>query len=99
MVTKSDNAMIENVGGVDEQYLCENVVPNTSFPNMENVRLETIISLENEVLYFVIIKVQVIFWKPHHQNSICWGLFVVNDDLHVDLQNLQMLQCILCISK
>jgi hypothetical protein len=50
MVTKSDYAIIENVGGVDEQYLCEDVVPNTSFPNMENVRLETIISLENEVL-------------------------------------------------
>jgi len=27
------------------------------------------------------------------------GFFVVNDDLHVDLENLQMLQCIVCISK
>jgi hypothetical protein len=50
MVIKSDNSIIENVGGVDEQCLCENVVPNTSFPNMENVRLKIIISLENEVL-------------------------------------------------
>jgi hypothetical protein len=50
MVIESDYAIIENVGGVDEPYLCEDVVPNTSFPNMENVRLETIISLENEVL-------------------------------------------------
>jgi hypothetical protein len=54
MVTKSDNAIIENVGGVDEQYLCENVVPNTSFPNMENVHLETIISLENVRLETII---------------------------------------------
>jgi hypothetical protein len=50
MVTKSDYAIVESVGGVDEPFLCEDVVPNTSFSNMENVCLETIISLENEVL-------------------------------------------------
>jgi hypothetical protein len=27
---------------------------------------------------------------------ICWGFFVMNNGLHVDLVNLQMLQCIIC---
>jgi hypothetical protein len=99
MVTQSDYAIIESVGGVDEPYLCEDVVPNTSFSNMENVCLETTISLEDEVFWFVVIEVQVVFWKPHHRNSICWSLFVLNDGLHVDLEILQMLQCIVCISK
>jgi len=43
MVTQRNYAIVESVGGVDEPYLCENVVPNTSFSNMENVFLETTI--------------------------------------------------------
>jgi hypothetical protein len=50
MVTKCDFVIIENVGQVDESYLCENVVPNISFSNMESVHLETTISLKNEIL-------------------------------------------------
>jgi hypothetical protein len=50
MVIENNYAIVENVGGVDGPYLCEDVVPNTSFSNMENVCLETTISLENEVL-------------------------------------------------
>jgi hypothetical protein len=46
MVTKYDFVIVENVGWVDEPYLCENVVPNISFSDMENVHLETIISLK-----------------------------------------------------
>jgi hypothetical protein len=52
-----------------------------------------------EVVQLVTIKVQVAFWKPHHHSSICWGFFVVNDNLHVDIVNPQMLRCIICRSK
>jgi hypothetical protein len=96
-VTKNDSIIVESVGGVNEPYLCEDVVPNTSSSDMESVCLETALSLENDVLPLVTIEGQVIFYKPHHRNSICWGLFVVNDDLHVDFENPQMLRCIVCI--
>ncbi len=35
-------------------------------------------------------------WKSHSCMSIYWGLFALNNGLHVDLVNLQMLQCIIC---
>ncbi len=50
--------------------------------------------LENEILEFAIIQVQVAFWKPHNEGSIAWGFFAMNDDLLVHLENLQMLWCI-----
>jgi hypothetical protein len=50
MVIKSDSLIVENVGGVGEPYLCEDVVLNTSSSNMESVYFKTTISLENEVL-------------------------------------------------
>ncbi len=42
--------LLKVFSGVDEPYLCEDVIPNNSFSNMENVRLKTTVSLENEVL-------------------------------------------------
>jgi hypothetical protein len=76
MATKSDSLIVENVGGVGEPYLCEDVVPNTSSLDMESVCLETTLLLENEVLQLIITEAQVVFWKPHHQNSICWGFLL-----------------------
>jgi hypothetical protein len=55
---------------------------------MKNVWLEIGKSLENDVLQLVVIEVQVAFWKPHHQNSICWVFFSMNVDLFVDFENL-----------
>lgn len=34
--------------------------------------------------------------KFHNCMPICWGLFIMNNGLHVDLVNLQMLQCVIC---
>jgi hypothetical protein len=45
-------------------------------------------------LQLIVIKVQAIFWKPNHWNSICYVFFPMNDDLLVDFENLQMLQSI-----
>jgi hypothetical protein len=50
MVIEGDFFVGEIFGEVDEPYLSEDVVPNISFSNMENVHLETTILLENEVL-------------------------------------------------
>jgi len=38
MVREKNYTIVESVGGVDEPYLCEDVIPNTSFSNMENVQ-------------------------------------------------------------
>jgi hypothetical protein len=61
MATKNDSFIVENVGGVGEPYLCEDVVPNTSSLDMENVCLETTLSLENEVLQLIATEAQVVF--------------------------------------
>jgi hypothetical protein len=50
MVTECDFVIAENVGWVDEPYVCENVVPNISFSDMDSVHLKAIISLKNEIL-------------------------------------------------
>jgi hypothetical protein len=42
---------------------------------------------------------QASLWKPHNKTSICWSFFILNDNLHVDLLNPQMLRCIICRSQ
>jgi hypothetical protein len=37
MATKNDYFITNNVGGVDEPYSCEDVLPNTSSLDMENI--------------------------------------------------------------
>ncbi len=36
------------------------------------------------------------YWKPHGRNYLCWGVFCINDNVEVDLENTQMMRCILC---
>jgi hypothetical protein len=40
------------------------------------------------------VETQGMAWKPHSRLLICWGFFVVNDGLLVDVVKPQMLQCI-----
>jgi hypothetical protein len=42
----------------------------------------------------LVVESQAMAWKPHSHMFICWGFFVVNDGLLMDLMNLQMLWCI-----
>ncbi len=46
-------------------------------------------------MHFIITEAQAQKWKAHNMNSIGWGLFVVNNNLYVDLVNTQMLRCII----
>jgi hypothetical protein len=43
----------------------------------------------------LVIELQVVAWRPHSYLLICWGFFVINDGLHVDLVKSQVLQCII----
>jgi hypothetical protein len=45
------------------------------------------------------VEAQAMASKPHSHLSICWGFFVLNDSLIVDLVKPQMLQCIICRCK
>jgi hypothetical protein len=35
-------------------------------------------------------------WKLHGKTSLCWDLYCVNDNVVVDLENVQIICCILC---
>ncbi len=49
-----------------------------------------------QIQHLTTIQVQVIAWKPHNQTSQCWGFYVLNGNLLVDLEKSQMLKCIIC---
>jgi hypothetical protein len=34
------------------------------------------------------VEIQLVAWKPHNRTLICWGFFVVNDNLLVDVEKL-----------
>lgn len=44
-------------------------------------------------------EVQVLLWKLHNNTSICLNFFVINDNLLINLENPQMLWCIVYISQ
>jgi hypothetical protein len=46
-------------------------------------------------MQFTCIQAHAVAWNPHSWNSICWGFFIVNDNLLVDLVKLQMSRCII----
>jgi hypothetical protein len=89
MITKNENYVVENINGVDGPLISKDVSTNSS--KKENLCLKHNSLLENKILEFAIIQVQVAFWKPHNEGSIAWGFFAMNDDLLVHLENLQML--------
>ncbi len=42
-------------------------------------------------------EIQVLLWKLHNNTSICLSFFVVNDNLPTNIENPQMLRCIVYI--
>jgi hypothetical protein len=62
------------------------------------VHLQAPNMLKLDVKQLVIVEMQATTCKPHsHMFIHCWGLFAINNGLHVDLVNPQMLQCIIKI--
>jgi hypothetical protein len=47
----------------------------------------------------LVVKAQVVAWRPYIQLFICWGFFVINDGLPMDLVKSQVLWCIIYKSK
>jgi hypothetical protein len=69
--------------------------PTLFVSNVENVHLQVPNMLDDDISQLVIVETQVVAWKPHSNLLICWGYFVIDDGLHVDLVKLQMLWCII----
>jgi hypothetical protein len=83
-------------GGGDE------FAPNVStilFRKLSNVKsvhqqCDNVLQQSNQT-HFQVMELQLLLWKPHDVASICCNFFSINDKLHVELMNFQMLQCII----
>jgi hypothetical protein len=88
MAKENEVVVFENIGGVDEDIhrLSEN--PITNLLDVEIVHLYCDNDLvENDELHLLAIVVQVHKWKVDNRNSICLGIFVINDNFPIDLKN------------
>jgi hypothetical protein len=78
------------MGGVDEDVtsISPSQIKFSSFSNVENVHLEfsnvTLLDVI-DVSQLVVVEAQALAWKPHNRMSICWGFFVMNDGLPMNL--------------
>jgi hypothetical protein len=63
-----------------------NLVANTSDIESMYLQCDNDLLKTNE-MHFIIIEAQAQKWKARNMNSIGWGLFVVNNNLYVDLAN------------
>jgi hypothetical protein len=86
--------VFESMGGIDEVTPNVNICqPSHYLPNMKSVHQQCDQSnvLVSNKAHLQVMEIQALLWKLHNKTSICWSLFVVNDNLHVDLENPQML--------
>ncbi len=68
--------------------------PIGNLSNVEFVHLKCDSNLlENDDVQLTIVEVQIQQCKPHNMTSICWGFFIINDNLLIDFENPQMLWC------
>jgi hypothetical protein len=35
-------------------------------------------------------------WQPHGKLPLCWSFYCVNDNTEIDLENREIMRCILC---
>jgi len=93
---KEDEVMVfDSVGGVDEDTYGLNKNSTTRLLNAENVYLPCDNDLvDDDELHLVTIVIQTHKWKPNNKNSICWGLFTINDNSPIDIKNPHMSHCI-----
>ncbi len=81
--------LIEFVNMVKNNVIITTFNVNCNLLDVESMHMKaTMINyVEIEFMQLVVIQVQVVAWKPHRQNSICYGFFIINDNLLVDLKN------------
>ncbi len=89
MVKEDEIMVLESVGGVDENSPKLNMNSTTRFSNVESVHLVQCDNdlVENDELHLATITIQAHKWKPNNKNSICWGLFAINDNFPIAFKN------------
>ncbi len=96
-MVKDNIIVVESFGGVDDKLACDvnvNLVANTLDIESIHLQCDNDLLKTNEI-HFIIIETQVQKWKANNINSIDWGLFIVNNNLYVDIVNTWMLRCII----
>jgi len=71
------------------QLFTQTPITTSSFLDIESVHLQIGNNVPNlNVFQLVTIEAQAIAWRPHGWISICWEIFLVNDNHPMDLENL-----------
>jgi hypothetical protein len=108
MVEEKESYYEKNVGGVHENIPSTSFahkpstpphMPSSSISNVESVHVEAPNMSNVDASKLANVEAQAMAWKLHNCLTICWGFFVVDDGLLVDLVKPQMLQCIICKSE
>jgi len=93
-MVKDNIIVVENFGNVDDKLACDvNVNLVANILDVESIHLQC----DNDLLKtnFIIIKAQAQKWKAHNMNSNGLGLFVLNNNLYLDIATTYMLRCII----
>jgi len=66
-----------------------------------SVQIKTSQNLENEKKEEIKINLKKLHaqkksWQPHGSTYLCWSFYCVNDNIKIDLDNTQIMCCILC---
>jgi len=86
--------VVEIVGKINSNFFdltTSNTVGNIL--DFESMAIDNVVAIK--IMQLVTIKIQATLWKPHHHSPICWGLFLVNDNLPIDIVNPWMLKYII----
>lgn len=78
--------VVEIVGKINSNFF--DLTTSNIFGNIldfESMTIDNVVAIK--IVQLATIKVQVTLWKPHHHSPICWGFFVVNDNLPIEILN------------
>ncbi len=96
-VYKRKNIFVENVGGIDRPLTCEDVT--TSNSNMKSVYIKLGTHWKMKYCSMQLYKFKLYFGNHTNLFQFIGVFFCCEWRLHMDLENLQMLQCIVCDKK
>jgi len=86
--------VVEIVGKINSNFFdltTSNIAGNIF--DFESTKIDNVVAIK--IMQLATIKIQATLWKPHHHSPICWGFFVVNDNLPIDIVNPWMLKYII----
>jgi hypothetical protein len=86
--------VVEIVGKINSNFFdltTSNMVGNIL--DFESTAIDNVVAIK--IMQLATIKIQATLWKTHHHSLVCWGFFVVNDNLPIDIVDPWMLKYII----